>query len=74
MYRTKTATAKITKAAFEEVGDVHNLYRCTGNNIYYALVRQKGKLHKRSLKTDDKATANRKLTDFQRDLGKADAS
>jgi hypothetical protein len=26
------------------------------------------------LETDDKATAKRKLTDFQRDLGKMDAS
>ncbi len=69
----KTATtAEATKTKFEKISDVHNLYRY--GTVYYALVRHKGKLHKRSLATDDKPTAKRKLADFQQDLCKVDAS
>ena len=67
-----TTTAEATKTKFEKISDAHNLYRY--GTVYYALIRHKGKLHKRSLATDDKATAKRKLADFQRDLGKVDAS
>ena len=51
-----------------------NLYRYTSNGVYYGLVRHRGKLHKKSLETTDKTTAKRLLADFQRDLGKVDAS
>jgi integrase len=69
----KPLAEKATKPKFEKVSDVHNLYRYNGA-VYYALVRQKGKLFKRSLETTDRATAKRKLADFERDLGKVDAS
>ena len=67
-----TTTAEAAKTKFEKISDVHNLYRY--GTVYYAPVRHKGKLHKRSLATDDKPTAKRKLADFQRGLGKVDAS
>ena len=70
----KTSTAdKAAKPKFQKIFDVHNLYRYN-STVYYALVRHKGKLFKRSLETTDKATAKRKLSDFERDLGKVDAS
>ena len=67
-----TTTAEATKTRFEKISDVHNLYRY--GTVYYALVQHKSRMHKRSLATDDKPTAKRKLADFQRDLGKVDAS
>ena len=69
----KSTADKVTKAKFQKVSDVHNLYRYNGT-VHYALVCQKGKLHKRSVETTDKATGKRKLADFERDLGKVDAS
>ena len=50
------------------------LYRYSTNDVYYALVTQKGRQHRKSLETTDKTVANRKLADFQRDLGKVDTS
>ncbi len=38
-----------------------NLYRYTSNGIYYAVFRSKGKLIWKSLKTDDRALAKRRL-------------
>ena len=74
MGRVKITTKKATKPTFEKISDVHNLYRYRGNNLYYGIVRHKGKLHKKSLATEDKATAKRKLADWERDLGKVDPS
>ena len=65
-------TATIDKPTFDKT-DVPCLYRYTGNGVYYALCKHEGKQVRASLKTDDKATAKRKLADFQRDLGKVDA-
>lgn len=41
------------------------LYRYTGNGIYYALVKKKGKQIRRSLKTDDRQLAERNLATFR---------
>ncbi len=54
--------------------DVPCLYRYSSNDVYYALVKYEGKQKRASLETTDKAVAKRKLADFQRDLGKVDAS
>jgi hypothetical protein len=40
-----------------------NLYR-TGEDVYYARFKFKGKTYKKSLKTHDRKTADRKLRDF----------
>jgi integrase len=69
----KTATPQAEKPAFHKT-DVPCLYRYSSNGVYYALVKQKGKQRRASLETTDKAVAKRKLQDFQRDLGKVDAS
>jgi hypothetical protein len=56
--------------SFEKVGEC--LYRYSSNGMYYALVRQGGKLIRRSLGTTDKAYAKRKLADLKRDLNRMD--
>ena len=61
------------KPAFQKT-EVPCLYRYSSNGVYYALVKHEGKQKRASLETTDKATAKRKLIDFQRDLGKVDPS
>ena len=64
--------AKVTepKRVFEKVGPC--LYRYTATGTYYALVKVKGRQVRRSLETDDRALAKRRLTDLQRDLLRVD--
>lgn len=45
------------------------LYRNTANDIYYALVKKRGKQHRKSLKTHDRQLAERRLTDFRSQVG-----
>lgn len=58
--------------AFEKVGECLYRYRPTGT--YYARVDVNGKEHRRSLRTDDRATAKRKMGDLRRELGRTDPS
>jgi integrase len=58
------------KRAFEKVGPC--LYRYTTTGTYYALVKVKGKQVRRSLGTDDRALAKRRLADLHRDLLRVD--
>jgi integrase len=41
------------------------LYRNSANNIYYALVKKRGKQHRKSLKTSDRQLAGRRLIEFR---------
>ncbi len=58
--------------AFEKVGECLYRYRPTGK--YYARLDVNGKEVRRSLGTEDRATAKRKLGDLRRDLVRIDAS
>ena len=57
---------------FEKAGPC--LYRYTATGTYYALVKVKGRQVHRSLETDDRALAKRRLTDRQRDLLRVDVA
>jgi hypothetical protein len=50
--------------AFKKVAE--NLYRHAPSGNYYALLKRGGKQFRRSLKTDDRALANRRLADLAR--------
>ena len=69
----KKTTPQPAKPEFQKT-DVPCLYRYSSNGVYYALVKHEGKQKRSSLATTDKAEAKRKLSDFQRGLGKVDAS
>ena len=55
-----------TSPSFEKIAEC--LYRNPSSRVYYALVKVKGKQHKRSLKTKDLAEAKRKLRDYRDEL------
>ena len=59
------------KGAFRKVGE--NLYRYSTSGTYYAVFRVQGKLIWKSLKTDDRELANRKLKDEKEKKGRIDA-
>ena len=65
-------TATESKRVFEKVGPC--LYRYTPTGTYYALLKVKGRQVRRSLETDDRPLAKRRLRDLQNDLGRVDAS
>jgi integrase len=50
------------------------LYRYVPSGRYFARVRYQGKLHRRSLETNDIAVAKRKLAEFRRVLERTDAA
>jgi hypothetical protein len=50
------------------------LYRYVLNGRYFARVRYRGKLYRKSLETDDSALAKRRLADFRRTLERTDAA
>jgi integrase len=56
--------------AFSRVAQ--GLYRHGQSGFYYANVKRDGKIVRKSLRTTDRATANRLLKDFLNDLGKVD--
>lgn len=47
-----------------------NLYRRTATDVYYALFKRSGKQFRRSLKTTDRALANRRLTDLRQKIAR----
>jgi hypothetical protein len=51
------------KLVFNNVGE--NLYRLEPTGVYYALLKRGGKQFRRSLKTNDRALANRRLSDLR---------
>ena len=55
-----------TSTSFEKIAEC--LYRNPSSRTYYALVKVKGKQHKRSLKTLDLAEAKRKLRDYRAEV------
>jgi integrase len=55
-----------TSTSFEKIAEC--LYRNPSSRTYYALVKVKGKQHKRSLKTTDLAEAKRKLRDYRAEV------
>ena len=59
------------KGEFRKVGE--NLYRYSTSGTYYAVFRVQGKLIWKSLKTDDRELANRKLKDEKEKKGRIDA-
>src|SRR5439155_23192841 len=59
---SETATGNIDRA-FKNVGE--NLYRHTPSGNYYALLKRGGKQFRRSLKTNDRTLANRRLADLR---------
>ena len=52
--------------SFEKVAEC--LYRNPSSRTYYALVKGKGKQHKRSLRTTDLAKAKRKSRDYRAEV------
>ena len=65
--RSKNAHSTVNnKPIFKLVGQC--LYRNTTNDIYYALVKKRGKQHRKSLKTTDRQFAGRKLIEFRRQV------
>ena len=66
--KSESEQTSAKKSSFEKVGEC--LYRYTPNGTYYARVEKEGKEFRRSLKTDDRAVAKRKLADFQREVGR----
>jgi phage-related minor tail protein len=56
----------MTTRSFTKVGEC--LYRDPTRGIIYAVVKLKGKQHKRSLRTKSLPEARRKLMDYRREL------
>jgi integrase len=65
-----TAQSKI--GVFQKVGEC--LYRYSSNGVYYGRIRVDGKEIKQSLKTTDRAIANRELADFKKKQRQIDRS
>src|SRR5215471_8064842 len=59
---------------WEKVSRSIGLYRYVPTGRYFARVRYRGKLHRKSLDTDDLALAKRKLADYRRTLERTDAT
>ena len=62
------------ESAWEKVSRSIGLYRYAPNGRYFARVRYRGKLHRKSLETDDIAAAKRKLAEFRSTLERTDAA
>ena len=62
------------KDTWEKVSRAIGLYRYVPNGRYFARVRYGGKLHRKSLETDDSALAKRRLAEFRRTLERTDAA
>src|SRR5262249_27343397 len=62
------------KNEWEKVSRSIGLYRYIPTGRYFARVRYCGKLHRRSLATDDGAIAKRRLAEFRRTLERTDAA
>jgi integrase len=69
MHAERPQNAHLTvnsKPIFKWVGQC--LYRNIASDIYYALVKKRGKQHRKSLKTKDRQFAGRKLIEFRRQV------
>lgn len=66
------APKKYAQATLQKVGE--NLYRNESSGVYYALVKRKGKQIRKSLKTQDRKLANRRLKGFLEKAGQLTAS
>jgi integrase len=64
----------IQKNTWEKVSRAIGLYRYVPNGRYFARVRYRGKLHRKSLETNDSALAKRRLAEFRRTLERTDAT
>ena len=62
------------KNTWEKVSHAIGLYRYAANGQYFARVRFGGKLYRKSLETDDKALAKRRLAEYRRALERTDAA
>jgi hypothetical protein len=62
----ESETAPANDPAFKKVGE--NLYRHAPSGNYYALLKRGGKQFRRSLKTPDRALANRRLADLRQKI------
>ncbi len=56
------------KPVFKNVGEC--LWRCTQNDIYYALFKRQGKQYRRSLRTKDRKLAERKLAAIRQKINR----
>ncbi len=63
-------SAQDQAGGFEKVGEC--LYRYASTGVYYARVKVNGKEFRRSLRTDDRALAKRKLADLRTELERVD--
>jgi integrase len=63
---------KARVGAFQKVGEC--LYRYSRNGVYYARIKRGGKESKRSLRTNDRALAQRRLRDLREDEQHIDPS
>jgi integrase len=70
MNRNKQKEKQKEKSSFPRVGEC--LYRCAHNGIYYFKGQIRGREFTRSLKTTDRALANRLLADKKRELAQLD--
>jgi integrase len=59
-------------SAFQKVGEC--LYRYSANGVYYAWIKKSGKQIRRSLRTSDRALANRRLRELKDGLALVDPS
>jgi integrase len=59
-------------SAFQKVGEC--LYRYSSNGVYYARIKSSGKEIRRSLRTQDRTLANRKLRELKDKLAQIDPS
>jgi len=60
------------RGVLQKVGE--SLYRYSSNGVYYARIKRGGKETKRSLRTTDRALAQRRLRDFRDDQQQVDPS
>src|SRR5437660_8175904 len=70
--RMQVQTSQKRAGRFRKVGE--NLYRYSSNDVYYAVFRSHGKLIWKSLETDDRELANRKLKEEIEKYRKVDPS
>src|SRR5438128_3069916 len=70
--RMATATTPRRAGQFRKVGE--NLYRYSSNEIYYAVFRVNGKLIWKSLETEDRELAKRKLKEELEKHGRVNAA
>jgi Site-specific recombinase XerD len=71
---SSSAMSDTQKNTWEKISRAIGLYRYIPNGRYFARVRYRGKLHRKSLETSDCALAKRRLAEFRRTLERTDAT